>query len=129
MELAGIFGSGLSLMRSRACRPCLWSEARCLLVGSTGVGTSGGVETATVVTKWYLAGRLLSRADVKAHDEPDSWVVVLEESLSPVRSTSLGRGATGTLADAMDDEMHCSSSSLSSTAQSPVKDGSGRGRE
>ena len=79
-----------------------------------------------MVTSWYPVGGLLSRVDEKAYDEADSWVLVLDESLSPARSTSLGRGATATPADAMDDEMHCSSSSLSSTTQSPVKDG---GRE
>ena len=80
MGLAGILGSGLSLERSRACRPCRCSKATLLRYCSTGVGTTGGAEIARVTTGWYPAGILLSRADEKADDEPDSWV--LDESLN-----------------------------------------------
>jgi hypothetical protein len=126
--LAGISGSGLSLVRSRACRPCRCPRATLLRDCSTRVGTSGGVERAIVGTGRHPVGRLLSRANEKADDEPDSWV--LDESLSPDRlpTRSLGRGTTATLADAIDDETHYHSS-LSwsswswSTAQSLVEMG------
>ena len=113
MGLAGMLGSGLSLERSRACRPCRRSKATVLRYCSTGVGTTGGVEIATVVAGWCPVGRMCSRADEKADDEPDSWV--LDESLRPDRlaTRSFGRGATATFADAMDDEMHYRPSSSS----------------
>jgi len=126
--LAGILGSGLSLERSRACRPCRCSKATLLRYCSTGVGVraTGGVERARVMTGWYPVGILDSRADEKADDEPDSWVLDESLNLDRLATRSPGRGATATLADAMDDEMHyCSSSS--SRAQSLVE-GWGRSR-
>lgn len=106
MGLAGILGSGLSLVRSRACRPCRCSKATALRYCCTGVGTTSGVEIATVVTGWYPVSRLCSSADSKADDVPDSWVLDESLRLDRLATKSFGRGATATFADAIDDEMY-----------------------
>src|SRR5258706_14611311 len=73
--VAGILGSGLSLERSRACRPCRCSKATLLRYCSTGVGVraTGGGERARVMMGWDPGGILDPRADGKPGDEPDSW--------------------------------------------------------
>src|SRR5258706_5292462 len=72
--VAGILGSGLSLERSRACRPCRCSKATLLRYCSTGVGVraTGGGGRARVMTGWDPVWVLDSRADEKADDGTDS---------------------------------------------------------
>src|SRR5258706_2976731 len=72
--LAGILGSGLSLERSRACRPCRCSKATLLRYCSTGVGVraTGGGGRARGMTGWYPVWGFDSPADEKDDYEPAS---------------------------------------------------------